>query len=120
MVQYAHLIRVLREHAIGAHDITNAGRYEKSSCSDNKSTKNARSFVIICLDWAALSHSLVWRPVFFFGTYTPSEKYLGPQQSPPISHNDLKYCLLNVVCKMIVFYFVIFWCVNRCFIGVSM
>ena len=25
-----------------------------------------------------------------FGGYTPSEKYLGPKQSPPISHNDLK------------------------------
>ena len=27
---------------------------------------------------------------FFFGSYAPSEKYLGPKQSPPISHNDLK------------------------------
>ena len=27
---------------------------------------------------------------FFFGSCAPSEKYLGPKQSPPISHNDLK------------------------------
>ena len=26
----------------------------------------------------------------FFGSSAPSEKYLGPKQSPPISHNDLK------------------------------
>ena len=29
---------------------------------------------------------LFWTSVFFWG----SEKYLGPKQSPPISHNDLK------------------------------
>ena len=28
--------------------------------------------------------------VFFLGSWAPSEKYLGPKQSPPISHNDLK------------------------------
>ena len=28
--------------------------------------------------------------VSFFGSYTPSEKYPSPKQSPPISHNDLK------------------------------
>ena len=33
---------------------------------------------------------LFWISVFFFGSYAPSEKYLGPKQSPPISHNDLK------------------------------
>ena len=33
---------------------------------------------------------LFWTSVFFFGSYAPSEKYLGPKQSPPISHNDLK------------------------------
>ena len=33
---------------------------------------------------------LFWTSVFFFGSCTPSEKYLGPKQSPPISHNDLK------------------------------
>ena len=26
----------------------------------------------------------------FFGSIAPSEKYLSPKQSPPISHNDLK------------------------------
>ena len=26
----------------------------------------------------------------FFGSYAPSEKYLGPKQSSAISHNDLK------------------------------
>ena len=31
-----------------------------------------------------------WTYVFFFGNYTPSEKYLSPKQSTPISHNDLK------------------------------
>ena len=29
-------------------------------------------------------------PRYFFGSYAPSEKYLGPKQSPPIAHNDLK------------------------------
>ena len=33
---------------------------------------------------------LFWTSVFFFGSCAPSEKYLGPKQSPPISHNDLK------------------------------
>ena len=33
---------------------------------------------------------LFWTSFFFFGSYTPSEKYLSPKQSPPISHNDLK------------------------------
>ena len=28
--------------------------------------------------------------VIFFGSYAPSEKYLGPKQSPPILHNDHK------------------------------
>ena len=32
----------------------------------------------------------IWTLVFFFGSYVPSEKYLGPKQSPSISHNDLK------------------------------
>ena len=27
---------------------------------------------------------------FSSGSYAPSEKYLSPKQSPPISHNDLK------------------------------
>ena len=33
---------------------------------------------------------LFWTSVFFFGSCPPSEKYLGPEESPPISHNDLK------------------------------
>ena len=33
---------------------------------------------------------LFWTSVFFSGSCAPSEKYLGPEQSPPISHNDLK------------------------------
>ena len=28
--------------------------------------------------------------VLLFMSCVPSEKYLGPKQSPPISHNDLK------------------------------
>ena len=32
----------------------------------------------------------LFRLLFFFGSCAPSEKYLGPKQSPPISHNDLK------------------------------
>ena len=35
VVQYAGLCGVLRENALGAHDITYAGHYEKSLCSDN-------------------------------------------------------------------------------------
>ena len=33
---------------------------------------------------------LFWTSVFFFGSCPPSEKYLGPKQSPPIPHNDFK------------------------------
>ena len=38
----------------------------------------------------SLFRSLFWTSVFFFGSCATSEKYLGPKQSPPISHNDLK------------------------------
>ena len=38
-VHYAHLFCVLREEAICAHDITNAGHYEKSLWSDNDRIK---------------------------------------------------------------------------------
>ena len=37
MVQYVDLFGVLRENALGAHDVTYAVYYEKSLCSDNDS-----------------------------------------------------------------------------------
>ena len=59
VVHYARLFGVLREDAIGAHDITNAGHYEKSLCSDNDRAVFCAESVIICLDWVALSRRLL-------------------------------------------------------------
>ena len=41
--------------------------------------------VIVWIRWW-----LFWTEVFFWGSAAPEEKYRGPKQSPPISHNDLK------------------------------
>ena len=45
----------------------------------------------LCFGHCVKSLVIVLMPrYFFFGSCAPSEKYLGPNQSPPISHNDLK------------------------------
>ena len=51
------LLGVLRENALGSHDITYAGHYEKSLCSDDDPGK----MKIISLDWIALSCRLLIR-----------------------------------------------------------
>ena len=50
-MQYMHLLGVLRENALGCHDITYTGHYEKSLYSDDDPGK----MKIISLDWIALS-----------------------------------------------------------------
>ena len=44
----------------------------------------------LCFSHCVNLSLIVWTSVFFFRSCTPSEKYLNPKQSPPISHNDLK------------------------------
>ena len=54
VVQYTCLFGVLRENALGAHDISYAGHYEKSLCSDNDLRCHSRKMKLISSDWIVL------------------------------------------------------------------
>ena len=64
-----------------------------SLCFCHKNTHKTHEIVKVAVIVSAIvwiRRWLFWTSVFFFGSCAPSEKYLGPKQSPPISHNDLK------------------------------
>ena len=61
VVWYVCLFGVLRENALCAHDITYAGHYEKSLCSDNDPCCYPRGMKIISSDWIALLRRLLIR-----------------------------------------------------------
>ena len=50
MVQFSRLFDILRENALGAHDIKYVGHYEKSLCSDD----DQRKMKVISSDLIAL------------------------------------------------------------------
>ena len=54
MVQLVRLFAVLRENTLGAHDITYAGHYEKSLCSDNDLRCHLCKIKIMSSDWLML------------------------------------------------------------------
>ena len=55
----ARLFGVLRENPLCAHDITYAGHYEKSLCSDNDLRYYSREIKIISSDWITLLRRLL-------------------------------------------------------------
>ena len=68
-MQYAHLFGVLRENALGAHDITNSGHYEKSLCSDNDPCCHSHKIKIISSDWIGLLCRLLKRSDVSFSKF---------------------------------------------------
>ena len=58
-MQYERLLGVLRENALGTHDITYADHHEKSLCSDNDPPCQSCEIKIIYLDWIAQLHRLL-------------------------------------------------------------
>ena len=59
VVQYACLFGVLRENALGTHDIMYAGHYEKSLCSDDDLCCHLRKMKITSSDWITLLRRLL-------------------------------------------------------------